>query len=126
MPLYEYKCERCDAVLEVLQRYSEAPLTVHDGCGGALHKLLTAPSFRLKGTGWYATDYAKKSSTSGSNGEAKGEAKTPANGSGSNGSGSEASGSNGSSSNDSSEKPAASKDDSSKPAAPAAPASDKN
>ena len=64
MPLYEYKCQKCDAVFEVLQKFSDAPLTVHAGCGGRVHRLLTAPAFQFKGSGWYVTDYAKKHSSS--------------------------------------------------------------
>src|ERR1700688_218829 len=62
MPLYEYKCSKCGKTIEVIQKYSDAPLTVHEDCGGDLEKLLSASAFQLKGTGWYATDYAKKSS----------------------------------------------------------------
>ncbi|MGD0578423.1 MAG: zinc ribbon domain-containing protein [Bryobacteraceae bacterium] len=69
MPLYEYKCDKCDAVFEVLQKFSDAPLKVHADCGGAVERQMTAPSFQFKGSGWYATDYAKKSgSNGGSNG----------------------------------------------------------
>ena len=59
MPLYEYKCEKCEVVFERLQRYSDDPVTVHEGCGGNVVKLLSAPGFHFKGSGWYATDYAK-------------------------------------------------------------------
>ena len=61
MPMYEYKCQKCGHVFELIQRFSDAPLTVHEGCGGELEKLLSAPAFHLKGSGWYATDYAKGS-----------------------------------------------------------------
>ncbi len=66
MPLYEYHCSKCDKTFEVMQKFSDAPLTEHEGCGGALEKLLSAPAFQLKGTGWYATDYAKPKGGSGS------------------------------------------------------------
>ena len=59
MPLYEYKCEKCGNVFETLQKYSDAPLTVHEGCGGPLEKLLSASAFSLKGSGWYVTDYGR-------------------------------------------------------------------
>lgn len=62
MPLYEYKCSKCGKTIEVIQKFSDAPLKVHEDCGGDLEKLLSASAFQLKGTGWYATDYAKKSS----------------------------------------------------------------
>lgn len=61
MPLYEYKCGSCGKTFEVIQKFSDAPLTIHPECGGEVVRLLSAPAFHLKGTGWYATDYAKKS-----------------------------------------------------------------
>ncbi|MCZ2075430.1 MAG: zinc ribbon domain-containing protein [Bryobacteraceae bacterium] len=59
MPLYEYKCKSCGDVFEVMQKFSEAPLTSHEGCGGAVERLLSAPALQFKGTGWYITDYAR-------------------------------------------------------------------
>jgi putative FmdB family regulatory protein len=79
MPLYEYQCSKCGKVFEVMQKFSDAPLTVHDGCGGEVVKLLSAPAFHLKGSGWYATDYARtpaKSDSSKSDSEKKDTAKT--------------------------------------------------
>lgn len=62
MPLYEYKCLKCGAVFEVLQRStSSKPLTTHKDCGGPVERLVSTSAFHFKGTGWYATDYAKKS-----------------------------------------------------------------
>ncbi len=66
MPLYEYQCETCGAVFEKMQRFSDEPPTVHEGCGGPVHRLLSAPALQFKGTGWYVTDYAR--GKSGSNG----------------------------------------------------------
>jgi len=63
MPIYEYKCDKCGTVFEKRQRFSDAPLTTHPECGGPVHRLLSAPAFQLKGTGWYATDYAKGATT---------------------------------------------------------------
>lgn len=63
MPLYEYKCSECGDVFEVMQRFSDAPLTTHDKCGGSLERLLSPPAFQFKGSGWYITDYARASST---------------------------------------------------------------
>jgi len=60
MPLYEYKCHSCGKIFEVIQKFSDEPLQTHAECGGALERLLSAPAFHLKGTGWYATDYAKR------------------------------------------------------------------
>ena len=59
MPLYEYRCKKCGKVLEKLQRLSAKPLTVHESCGGALERLVSTSAFQFKGSGWYATDYAK-------------------------------------------------------------------
>jgi putative FmdB family regulatory protein len=64
MPLYEYQCEKCGNVFERIQKYSDAPLTVHEGCGGKVEKLISASGFHLKGSGWYATDYARAGSKS--------------------------------------------------------------
>ena len=62
MPLFEYQCKKCGKVLEVLQKSNAKPLAVHDHCGGMLEKLLSTTAFQFKGTGFYATDYAKGSS----------------------------------------------------------------
>lgn len=60
MPLYEYQCQSCGDRTEVIQRMSDAPLTTCDDCGGDLKKLISAPAFQFKGSGWYVTDYADK------------------------------------------------------------------
>ena len=60
MPLYEYKCSQCGAVTEVIQKVSDAPLSVCAQCGGPLHKQVTSPAIQFKGSGWYVTDYAGK------------------------------------------------------------------
>ncbi len=65
MPLYEYQCTVCNERTEVLQRLGEAPIEVCRACGGPLRKLISSPAFQFKGSGWYATDYAKKSGGSG-------------------------------------------------------------
>ncbi|MBI5099464.1 MAG: zinc ribbon domain-containing protein [Nitrospirae bacterium] len=57
MPVYEYKCTKCDKKFEVMQKITEDPLTVCSSCGGVLKKLITNTSFVLKGSGWYVTDY---------------------------------------------------------------------
>lgn len=59
MPLYEYRCAKCGKVFEVLQRFSDAPVEVHEACGGQVERLISASAFQLKGSGWYASDYAK-------------------------------------------------------------------
>ena len=58
MPIYEYQCESCRHQLEALQKLSESPLTCCPACGkSALKKLMSASAFRLKGSGWYETDF---------------------------------------------------------------------
>ena len=58
MPIYEYQCQACGHQLEVLQKVSDSPLKKCPECGKPkLHKLISAPSFRLKGGGWYETDF---------------------------------------------------------------------
>ncbi|MDJ0985110.1 MAG: zinc ribbon domain-containing protein [Desulfobacterales bacterium] len=66
MPIYEYECAKCSKVEEIFQKFSDKPLTKCQHCGGKLHKLISQSSFHLKGTGWYVTDYAKKSKTNSS------------------------------------------------------------
>ena len=64
MPLYEYQCRSCDDVSEAFQRISDPPLTTCEACGGELKKLISAPAFQFKGSGWYVTDYADKPKSS--------------------------------------------------------------
>jgi putative FmdB family regulatory protein len=61
MPIYEYRCEKCGKVFEVLQRFSDDPVKIHEECGGPVEKLISHSAFQLKGSGWYASDYAKSS-----------------------------------------------------------------
>jgi putative FmdB family regulatory protein len=58
MPIYEYRCEACGHTLDALQKVSDAPLSECPACAqSALKRLISAPSFRLKGGGWYETDF---------------------------------------------------------------------
>jgi putative FmdB family regulatory protein len=58
MPIYAYRCERCGHSQDVIQKFSDAPLKTCTACGAdAFAKQLTAPSFQLKGSGWYVTDF---------------------------------------------------------------------
>ena len=60
MPIYEYRCNACGHELEKIQRMSDEPLTNCPDCGAAeLRRLVSAPGFRLKGGGWYETDFKK-------------------------------------------------------------------
>src|SRR5262252_3607739 len=86
MPIYEYKCNKC-GVVEVMQRITEAPLKKCPNCKRKLERMMSRSSFVLKGTGWYATDYANKgkdhapASEDGvttSNGSSKGESQSEA------------------------------------------------
>ena len=60
MPLYEYECDACGHRFEVIQKFSDPLVDTCPKCGSTVHKLMSSPAFHLKGTGWYATDYAKK------------------------------------------------------------------
>ena len=61
MPLYEYECEACAHRFEVIQKFSDAPISVCPKCGGAVHKLLSSPAIQFKGSGFYLTDYRSES-----------------------------------------------------------------
>ena len=62
MPLYEYQCESCNERFERIQKYSDPPLDVCPKCGkGPVKKLPSSPAIQFKGSGWYITDYARKS-----------------------------------------------------------------
>ena len=73
MPLYEYKCEACGHRFEKFVKFSDPPLDACPKCGGKVEKLLSSPAFQFKGSGWYITDYAKKSSSDGSSGKGESE-----------------------------------------------------
>ncbi len=59
--MYEYECANCEKVHEVLQKFSDTPLTECPDCGKSIKKLMSRSSFALKGTGWYTTDYKRAS-----------------------------------------------------------------
>ncbi len=64
MPLYEYECESCKNRFEKIVKYSDPPIDTCPKCGkGPVRKLFSSPAIKFKGSGWYITDYAKKSST---------------------------------------------------------------
>ena len=64
MPLYEYQCESCDHRFEKIVKYSDPPIDTCPKCGtGPVRKLFSSPAIQFKGSGFYITDYAKKSST---------------------------------------------------------------
>ncbi len=79
MPIYEYQCLACGTRTEQLQKISDPPLAACPKCGGEVKKLVSSPAFQFKGSGWYVTDYAGKSSgksESSSSSETKSEAKS--------------------------------------------------
>ena len=57
MPIYEYRCLKCERQFELVRKFSDAPLSTCPDCGGELKKLISPTSFVLKGSGWYVTDY---------------------------------------------------------------------
>jgi len=61
MPIHEYKCKKCGARTEALQKLRDKPLQKCRKCGGALEKLISSPAIQFKGSGFYITDYAHKS-----------------------------------------------------------------
>ncbi|MCX7973065.1 MAG: zinc ribbon domain-containing protein [Candidatus Aminicenantes bacterium] len=72
MPLYEYRCEDCDSLFEVLQRLNEDPLKICPKCGGQLKKLISQSAIQFKGSGWYITDYARRQPSDGQPGQGNG------------------------------------------------------
>jgi putative FmdB family regulatory protein len=64
MPLYEYECDNCHEHFEVIQKFSDEPLTVHAKCGGGpVRRLISTSALQFKGSGWYVNDYAKGGSS---------------------------------------------------------------
>lgn len=61
MPLYEYQCKKCGHRFEKIQKFSDKPIKKCPECGGAVEQLISPPAVQFKGSGWYVTDYAKKS-----------------------------------------------------------------
>jgi putative FmdB family regulatory protein len=60
VPIYEYACRKCNHTLDALQKLNDAPLVECPECGEPeLRRLISAPRFRLKGQGWYETDFKK-------------------------------------------------------------------
>jgi putative FmdB family regulatory protein len=63
MPIYEYQCTACNERHEIIQRFSDAPVTVCPKCGGDMKKLISSPAIQFKGSGFYKTDYPSSSSS---------------------------------------------------------------
>lgn len=60
MPIYEYECIECGNHEEIIQKFSDKPITKCARCSGKLQKLISQSAFHLKGAGWYVTDYSKR------------------------------------------------------------------
>jgi len=71
MPLYEYECKKCHHRFERIQKFSDPHVKKCPDCKGPVEQVVSAPAVQFKGSGWYVTDYPKKSSgnSSSSNGE---------------------------------------------------------
>ncbi len=63
MPLYEYECKKCHHRFEKIQKFSDRMVKKCPDCGGPVEQMISAPAVQFKGSGWYVTDYAKKSSS---------------------------------------------------------------
>jgi len=70
MPLYEYECDRGHR-FERIVKFSDPPIETCPECGAPVHKLMSSPAFQFKGSGWYVTDYARKSGDSKESTDAK-------------------------------------------------------
>ena len=68
MPLYEYQCKKCGHRFEKIQKFSDKMVKKCPDCGGPVEQMISAPAVQFKGSGWYVTDYAKKSTSPGSSG----------------------------------------------------------
>ena len=64
MPTYEYECQSCHQRVEAVQKFSDAPLSVCENCGGELRKVFSGVGIVFKGSGFYKTDSRGKSSAS--------------------------------------------------------------
>ena len=117
MPLYEYECKKCGHRFEKIQLYSDKMVKKCPECGGQVEQMISAPAVQFKGSGWYVTDYAKKTSSPGSSGDSGSKEKKDEKGKsdgGSKDSSSKDSGTKDMSSKDSSTKESSAKEGSSK------------
>lgn len=69
MPIYEYKCTKCNSEFEKFQSINDDTVPSCDACGGNAKKLISRSSFHLKGSGWYVTDYGGKKPSFGDSAE---------------------------------------------------------
>jgi putative FmdB family regulatory protein len=75
MPLYEYLCKKCGHRFEKIQKFSDRMIKKCPDCGGVVEQVISAPAVQFKGSGWYVTDYPKKSSESSSDSSERGKGK---------------------------------------------------
>jgi putative FmdB family regulatory protein len=68
MPLYEYQCKKCGHRFEKIQKFSDKMIKKCPDCGGPVEQMISAPAVQFKGSGWYVTDYPKKSHAPASHG----------------------------------------------------------
>ena len=73
MPLYEYECKKCHRRIEKIQSFAARHIKKCPTCGGVLELVVSAPAVQFKGSGWYVTDYAKKSSAPASSSSSDGD-----------------------------------------------------
>ncbi len=73
MPLYEYECKKCHHRFEKIQKFSDPHVKKCPECGGPIEQVISAPAVQFKGSGWYVTDYAKKSSAGSSSSSSNGD-----------------------------------------------------
>ncbi|MCL2760683.1 MAG: zinc ribbon domain-containing protein [Desulfuromonadales bacterium] len=64
MPLYEYKCNKCNRQFEIRQKFSDLPVTICPECGGEVKKLISSAAFALKGGGWSSEGYGNEKKNS--------------------------------------------------------------
>lgn len=74
MPIYEYECNECRERQEIIQSFSDPPLTDCAKCGGSMKKLFSSPAIQFRGSGFYKTDYASSSSKSNAGNKSSGDA----------------------------------------------------
>jgi putative FmdB family regulatory protein len=74
LPLYEYECPK-DGIFELVRKFSDPPLEACPTCAGPIEKLASAPAIQFKGSGWYITDYARKSTGGEAAGKKDGDSK---------------------------------------------------
>jgi putative FmdB family regulatory protein len=78
MPIYEYRCDTCGECVEVLGKSGDRKPPTCPKCRVVMRKVLSSPAIQFKGSGWYVTDYAKKSGPAGTDKPAAAEKKEPA------------------------------------------------